>query len=126
MKIPKEYNALMPYLVLEDVRGFLEFAKSVFKAEEQMIVPDEDPRKIRHGEIRIGEAVVMFAGATDTWKPQTAGLFLYVPDVDSVHADALKAGSKELMPPGKQDYGYTSGFEDPFGNSWWIALGEME
>jgi PhnB protein len=124
MKIPGQYLPLMPYLIVRDAQAFLEFSKKVFGATEQMIVPGEDGRKIMHGEIRIHDAVIMFSGANNTWPEKTAGMFVYVDDVDKVYADALEHGGKSLMAQTTQEYGYTAGFEDPFGNHWWIVQGE--
>lgn len=116
----------MPYLILNDARRFLEFAKTVFDASEQMIVPgaDGDGRAIMHGEIRIGDAVIMFADATDKWSEKSSGMFLYVKDVDNVWKKAKETGVTELMPPAMQEYGYSAGFSDPFGNQWWITKAE--
>lgn len=81
MNIPDYYLPVMPYLILDNSSDFLAYAKRVFNAEEKMIVPGEN-NTIMHGEIMIGKAVIMFAQATDTWKQQTAGMFLYVDNVD--------------------------------------------
>ncbi len=54
----------MPYLVLNDGKGFAEFAKSVFGATEQLIAPTDD-NKIGHGELKIYDAVIMFANSGD-------------------------------------------------------------
>ncbi len=126
MKIPENYLPVMPYIIVEKANDFLDFTKKVFGAKEQMIVPDEnDPaRGIMHGEVRIHDAVIMFANSTDIWHQKTAGMFIYVGNVDTVYMTALESGSKSLQQPEKKEYGYSAGFEDPFGNQWWIAQGE--
>ena len=49
-------------------------------------------------------------------------LYLYVPDVDSVYRQAVKAGGKTVMEPTDMFYGDRSGgVKDPSGNSWFIA-----
>lgn len=123
MKIPVQYLPVMPYLILKDSKGFYDFAKSVFNATEQLIAPAEDG-SIMHGEIKIHDAVIMFAQATETWKEKPAGMFIYVEKVDAIYKQALEAGAIGIMPPEKKDYGYTAGFEDAFGNQWWIVQGE--
>ncbi|ABG60557.1 VOC family protein [Cytophaga hutchinsonii] len=125
MKIPSEYLPVMPYLILKDSKGFLTFAKEVFGATEQMIVPAEDG-SIMHGEIKIFDAVIMFAQAGDSWKEKPAGMYIYLLEVNAVYEKALAKGSINLMPPDKKEYGYTAGFEDPFGNQWWIVEGEKD
>ena len=63
----------------------------------------------------------MFGQAGGQWGEKSAGMFIYVPSVDQVHERARESGCKILLEPNRQEYGYTSGFEDPFGNQWWIV-----
>ncbi len=76
MKIPSTYLPVMPYLIMDKAAEFLAYAKKVFNATEQMVVPGEEGRGIMHGEIKIHDAVIMFTGSTDTWPQKTAGMFL--------------------------------------------------
>ena len=119
MNIPSQYLPVMPYLILNKSVDFIDFAKAIFNAKEQLIVTRED-KSIKHGEIKIGDAVIMIAQATEHWHQKTAGMFIYVENVDTVYKLAIQKGSKSLQEPIPQDYGYTAGFEDPFGNQWWI------
>ena len=121
MIIPASYLPVMPYIILDDAPGFLEYVKKVFRATEQMIVAGEDGHTIRHGEIKIHEAVIMFANSLDRWKQKTAGMFIYVENVDQVYTAAIELGSTSLEKPQQKEYAYSAGFEDPFGNQWWIT-----
>lgn len=123
MKIPEQYLPIMPYLILKDTKGFLEFTKDVFGAEEQLTVPAED-EKIMHGEIRIFDAVVMFGNAGENWKEKTAAMYMYVQDVDKTYQLAVDHDAKSLERPSKKEYGYNASFEDPFGNQWFIVEAE--
>jgi uncharacterized glyoxalase superfamily protein PhnB len=118
MKIPPHYNRLMPYLIIPTAFKFIDFMKNVFGATEQVIVPRSEGL-IMHGELRIGESVIMFADTTDTINAKPAGIFIYMDKVDALYAKALAAGATSLMQPTRQEYGYTCGFHDPFGNDWW-------
>lgn len=120
MKIPEQYLPVMPYLILNDSKKFLEFAKYVFAATEQHISRLENG-DIMHGEIRIFDAVIMFAQANENWGNKPAGMFLYVENVDQTYDAGLRYEAISLMPPEQKDYGYTAGFEDPFGNQWWLV-----
>ena len=80
-----------------------------------MIVPTDD-NKIIHGELKIHDAVIMFASSGDSWSQKTAAMYLYVQDVDAVYKKALKHNAKSLGEPQQKDYGYSAGFEDPFGS----------
>src|SRR5690606_38400908 len=123
MKIPQQYLPVIPYLIMEDSMGFSDFAKEVFDAVEQLIVPAEN-QQILHGELRIGDAVIMFAAASEQWKEKTAAMYIYVENVDETYQKALAKGAKSLEQPNKKEYGYTAGIEDPFGNYWFIVEGE--
>ena len=125
MKIPAQYLPVMPYLILNDSKLFLDFAVSVFGASEQFLSRYENGQ-VQHGEIRIGEAVIMFSQATEQWKNKPASMFLYVENVDQVYDAGLRHGAVLLMPPEEKEYGYTAGFEDPLGNQWWIVEGAKE
>ncbi|WP_224998619.1 glyoxalase/bleomycin resistance/extradiol dioxygenase family protein [Cesiribacter sp. SM1] len=123
MKIPAQYLPLMPYLILKNAKAFSDFAKTVFGAKEQLTVPAADG-SIMHAELKIHDAVIMLAQAGDNWSEKTAGMYIYVEDVDSVYHAAINGGAQSLMEPQKKDYGYTAGFNDPFGNQWWIVAAE--
>lgn len=123
MKIPEHYLPIMPYLILPKAKAFVAFMKTVFDAQEQLIV-DRTETLIMHGELRIHDAVIMFADATEQFKERAAGMFIYVEGVDTTYAKALANGATMLMPPVKQEYGYTAGFQDAWGNQWWIVEGE--
>lgn len=118
MKIPEQYNQVMPYLIINNAAAFIDFMKTVFDAEVQMTVPREEG-VIMHGELRLGQSVIMIADATEQYPARPAGMFIYINSVDETYKKALEAGAKSSMPPTKQDYGYTCGFTDPFGNDWW-------
>lgn len=124
MQIPAQYNQLMPYLIIPDAGGFGSFMKTVFGAAEQMLVPRGDGGLIMHGELRIGNAVVMYADATEQSAARPAGMFIYVMNVDDTYTKAMAAGATSTMPPAQMDYGYSCGFKDPFGNDWWPVQGQ--
>lgn len=121
MKIPNQYLPVMPYILTDQAEAFLLFTKNVFDANEQLIVPGEGDRTIMHGEIRIFDAVIMFAQTPDNYDSRSCGMFIYVENVDLIYQKAVSYQAVSLMPPVQQDYGYTAGFEDPFGNQWWIV-----
>ena len=120
---PAYYNTVMPYLILDDPRGFMEFAKKVYGADEKLVVTDEkDPgQEIIHAEITIGDSTIMIGGSSSEWKQQTAGLYINVEDADSMYQKALDAGADTVMELSDQEYGRTCGVKDPFGNTWWIT-----
>lgn len=116
MNIPSNYLPVMPYIIINDASAFLEFTKKVFNASEKIIVPGEGERKIMHGEIKIFDAVIMFADKPEGLTERPCGMFIYVENVDAVYEKAMTEKAMSLMPPMQQEYGYTAGFQDAFGN----------
>ncbi|MCP9753358.1 VOC family protein [Ferruginibacter sp. HRS2-29] len=121
LKIPANYQPVMPYLILKDAAGFIVFVKTVFDATElQKIMRDETT--IMHAEIMLcGTNTIMLAEATNDYPPQNAGLFIFVSDATDTYKKALDNGGKAVTPLSEQPYGLSGGIEDPFGNTWWIT-----
>ena len=118
MQIPSRYNRVMPYLIIPEASRFISFMNQVFGATLELTVPRSEG-VIMHGELRIGDAVIMFADTTEQVQARPAGLFIYVENLDETYQKALDAGASSTMVPAKMDYGYTCGFRDEFGNEWW-------
>jgi PhnB protein len=125
MKIPPQNNRLMPYIIVPNAYKFADFMKSVFGATEQAIIPRSEG-VIMHGEVRIGDSVIMFADAGPEIDARPAGLFIYVESVDDTYQKAISMGAHSLREPTHQPYGYTCGFRDPFGNDWWPVQAEPD
>lgn len=121
MRLPEGHQTIMPYLILEKAENFIPFTKAVFQAEVKLHKLTNDGVSVLHSEISIGGSTIMFAGASDQWRPQTANLFVYVPNADETYHVALELGATSVMPLSDQDYGRTCGILDPFGNTWWIT-----
>lgn len=123
--VPKQYNRLMPYLIVPDALGLMRFLETVFNATEQHKSLREDG-SLMHGEMRIGESVLMIAEASEDWTAQPAGIYIYHPDADEGYRTALAAGATSVMPPADQPYGRSCGVKDAHGNVWWITTAPEE
>lgn len=123
MKIAEGHTQLMPYLIVKNAAGLIDFLKNVFGGEVTFSMPrSEGSDVIAHAEVSIGEAVVMMAEATDQFPVCTAGLFIYVDDTQATYDKALANGATSIMPPAKMQYAsLAAGFTDPCGNTWWPA-----
>jgi PhnB protein len=82
---------------------------------------DESETTVMHAELKIGNASIMCAEATDQWKTEPAGLFIYVENADASYAKALELGCTSILELTDQPYGRTCGVKDTFGNTWWIT-----
>ena len=90
-----------------------------------LIAPDG---KVAHGEIKIGDSIIMLADETTEFhSPRSFGgsalsIFLYVEDVDAWFRRATEAGAKTVRPVQDQFYGERLGMlQDPFGHVWTIS-----
>lgn len=119
LNIPEGYQTVMPYIIVKDATGFLNFVQKIFGATEKM--KHMGDTHIRHAEVKIGDSTIMFADSTEQWKPVTAGLYIHVPNADEAYRAALNEGAVSLMEPSDQSYGRSGGFKDPFGNVWWVT-----
>jgi PhnB protein len=127
--IPEGYHTATPYLVIDGAAEAIDYYKKAFGAKERMRMEAPDNR-IGHAEIEIGDSLVMLSDAfpqSTTKAPTelggtTAGVFLYVEDVDSVVKKAVDAGATVTMEVADQFWGDRFGsITDPFGHSWSIA-----
>jgi PhnB protein len=126
--VPRGHRMVTPYLVAEDGVALLEFAKQAFGAEE--IVRAMTPTGV-HGEVRIGDSMVMMGGGVAGKKfPATLhpnALHVYVEDADAVCQKAVAAGATLIDEPRDQEYAERSGsVKDPAGNFWYIATHKGE
>ena len=118
--IPEGSPTVTPYLAVKGVAALIAFLQTVFDAKEidRITLPDG---RIMNAAVRIGDSMVMMGEPGDR-PPETAMLYVYVPDCDAVYAKALAAGATSLATPADMFYGDRSGaFQDASGNKWWVA-----
>jgi PhnB protein len=127
--IPKGYHSVTPYLTVNDAARALEFYKRAFGAQE-VVRMDGPDGKIGHAEIKIGDSIVMLGDempGMGNRSPQslggtTAGVMLYVENVDTVFNQAVSAGAQVEAPVADMFWGDRYGkLKDPFGHSWSVA-----
>ena len=118
--IPEGSPTVTPYLAVKGTAALIDFVKAVFGATEidRLALPDG---RIMNAAVRIGDSMVMMGDPGDR-PPETAMLYVYVPDCDDVYARALAAGATSLQPPADMFYGdRTAAFQDASGNKWYAA-----
>ena len=122
MNIPKEHQAVMPYLMLNSAQKFTDFIKTVFNAEITNQHPREDQSGLlKHAEAQISGSTIMYCDALEPWGTAVSNLFVYVDHADESFRKAIDAGATIVMDLSNQDYGRTCGVKDPTGNVWWIT-----
>lgn len=126
--IPDGYHSVTPYITVHDGNAAIEFYKKAFGATEILRLPMG--QKVAHAEVRIGDSVVMLSDefaemgklSPKSRGGSTAGLMIYLPDVDAAFDRAVAAGAAVERPVADQFYGDRTGtVTDPFGHSWTLS-----
>ena len=118
---PQGYNSVSPYLIVDGAQATIDFLVSVFDAHRLRVIPGENG-KLRHGEVRIDDTVLMVADAIEGWPAVPAHVHIFVADVDATYARALEAGATLVQEPvQKDDTDKRGGVRDAGGTTWWIG-----
>lgn len=128
--IPDGYTSITTHLIAKGAGQAIDFYKKAFGAEELMRIPGPDGKSVMHGEIKIGNSILMIADEFPDYGcvgPKTLGgspvtIHLYVNDVDASYKRAVDAGATATMPVTDMFWGDRYGkVTDPFGHHWSIA-----
>ena len=129
--VPEGYRTVTAGLCIKGADKALAFYQKAFGAQVVERADGPDGR-IMHAAIKIGDSIVFLSDeflempgacrAPETLKGTSAGLYLYLPDVDAAFDRAVKAGTKVLMPVADMFWGDRFGqVQDPFGHIWSLA-----
>jgi PhnB protein len=119
--IPKGLNSVNPYLHPLRAEPVITFLKRAFGAKEIARYASPDG-VVHHAEIRVGDSVVEMGETHGKYQPMPAMFYVYVPNVEAVHRQAVAAGATSFQEPTDQPYGdRNAGVKDAFGNTWYIA-----
>ncbi|MFD9006320.1 VOC family protein [Streptomyces sp. NPDC059582] len=117
---PEGYTSVAPWVVTDDTGALLDFITAAFGGEELARVPVEDG-SIGHGEIRVGDTVVLAFDRRPDWPVMPCLLRVYVPDADAAMAAAVAHGARVVTEAADSAWGDRGGrVRDPFGNIWWV------
>ena len=124
---PANMPRITAYLYYENVAAMLDWLVRAFDFRERMRMPGPDGA-VMHAEVELADGVVMMGcPGPDYRNPKrlgqsTAGLYVYVDDVDKHYETARAAGATITETPTDQFYGdrrYTA--TDPEGHVWFFA-----
>jgi PhnB protein len=133
--IPAGFHTITPNLVYTDTVAAIDWYVKAFGAQEVARMPSPDGKSIWHAEVKFGDSILFLndespMGATIAPrgpKTATAGIQLYVSDVDATAQRAIDAGAKVLMPVSDTFWGDRMGVvEDPFGHVWMMSTRTKE
>ena len=128
--VPEGFTALTAHLVVEGAADAMDFYKRAFGAVELGRAPMPDSKKLMHGLMRVGDAMLMLVDSFEDWGvkgPKALGgspvtLHFYTTDADAAFRRAIEAGCTVAMPLADMFWGDRYGkVKDPFGHEWSIA-----
>ncbi|MGZ3119491.1 VOC family protein [Streptomyces sp. H62] len=118
---PEGYTSVAPWVVTDDTGALLDFVTAAFGGEELARVEVEDGT-VGHGEIRVGDTVVLAFDRRSDWPVMPALLRVYVPDADAAMAAAVEHGAQVVTEVVDSAWGDRGGrVRDPFGTIWWVV-----
>ena len=118
---PEGYTCVAPWVVTDDTGALLDFVAAAFGGEELARVRVDDG-SIGHGEIRVGDTVVLAFDRRPDWPVTPSLLRVYVPDADAAIAASVAAGARVVTAVADSAWGDRGGrVRDPFGNIWWVV-----
>lgn len=124
---PEDYPVVTPYLYYEDAAAAMDWLVSTFGLSESARMTNDDGT-VGHGELEIGSGVVMVGQPGPEYQAPknhgraTAGVHVYVDDVDAHYERAKAAGAEITQEPADQEYGdrrYDA--KDLEGHDWFFA-----
>jgi PhnB protein len=119
--VPEGFRTVTPFLIVDNAAGLIDFIKQAFDGKQTFLMNDDD-NKIMHATVKIGDSTIMLSDTMEGMPAQTAMLYLYVEDVDSLYQKALKAKATSVHEPTNEFYGdRAAAVKDKWGITWWIA-----
>ncbi|MCA9565635.1 MAG: hypothetical protein KC561_19190, partial [Myxococcales bacterium] len=120
--MPKGFQAVTPYLLLEDPKGFIAFAEGGLGATERFAAYDDETGRLTHGELELHGCVLELGQPQGEFVATRTNFHVFVEDPDAAHARALEHGAESLYPVTDHPYGERSGgVKDKWGNQWYFA-----
>lgn len=119
--VPDGYTTVAPWVVTPDTGAFLDFVAAAFAGVELARIRTADGT-VGHGEIRVGDSVILAFDRRPEWPVMPSLLRVFVPDADQAMALAVAAGAQVVTPASTSAFGQRGGrVRDPFGNIWWVV-----
>lgn len=134
MRMPEKSTAVTPHLTVRDVGEAVAFYVEAFGFTRKFILPRPDG-KVMHGEV-VHDGCTIMIGPESAERgiraPVSSGftpvsLFVYVDDVDVLHARAVARGARSVLAPNDQFFGArTCLLLDPDGHQWMFAVHQRD
>lgn len=119
--VPAGVRTVTPFLHVPDAANYIAFLERALGAAEENRHASSDGH-VMYARVRVGNAAIELGAAGPAAAAMPGRLYVYVSDVDAVHARAVESGATSLWAPRVAPYGeYVGGLKDPAGNEWYVA-----
>ena len=119
---PTGFSSVNAYLFVSDAPAYIEFLKNGLLGQEIGRTINPDTGDIANAIIEIGASRIMISEARQEFLGMRTSFYLYVNNVDELHANAVRSGASSVLEPADMSYGdRQSGIQDKAGNYWWIS-----
>jgi len=127
---PAGWPTLSPYMAVRDGQRSVEFYAKAFGFKVLGDLMRGEDGSVQHAGMGLGGAMIMFGPVEGSMglqppvgnDPDSLSLYVYVPDVDALHARAQRGGATVVQPPTDQFWrDRTAVFKDPDGYHWTFA-----
>jgi PhnB protein len=124
---PEGYNSVCPYFIVRDTEKWIELLKEVFDAK-LLIRYENNEGVLLHGELALGDSIIMLSGGSKDYPPHQLMVHVYVPDTIQTFKKAVQAGCQPLQKPSqsKDDPDMRALVKDFAGNTWIIATRNID
>lgn len=121
---PDGHPDVSVYLMANEADAVIDFAKR-FLGGELLRAGRRADGTLSHGEIQIGDSIVMISQANEQYPGFPVWLHVYVKDVDATFEQAKAAGVTVIQEPSSGGDGdRRAGLQDGSDNIWWVSTTE--
>ena len=119
--VPTGRRTVTPFIHPRGVPSYIDFLKRAFGAVEEFRY-DTPQGVVAHARLRIGDGAIEMGDTQGAREPEQTAFYLYVPDADALHEQAVAAGATSLSAPADQYYGdRVASVRDTMGITWYLA-----
>lgn len=119
--LPPNTPIVSNFLVLDNLTAFVAFVQTTLDGQIVKECKDAQGNYINVS-LRIENAIITAQQKSDTRQPTTSSLLMYVADIETVIANAVKQNATLKQQPETNTEGERLAcIQDQWGNLWWLA-----
>src|SRR5579862_8619514 len=118
---PADQPAIVSGAKARNAAQLITFFKDAFGADDS-IRHDGPGGTVVHARLKFGDSYFAIGDERGKYRAKPGTFRVFVPNVDEIYAQAIRAGATSIEPPADKPYGErNAAVNDPEGNRWFIA-----